>query len=91
MNQHDLTEVDIERLLLGTADPTDDVAGALARVVDRIRTEYTSTTLPLVSAELAQFVNLNLVVNTNDMVLPPEVGEEWDVDDSQCLGSAGGR
>ena len=76
MNQHDLTDDDIERLLLGTADPTGDASGALARVVDRIRTEYTSTTLPLVSAELAQFVNLNLVVNTNDLVAAASASSE---------------
>ncbi len=68
MKRRDLTQVDIERLLLGTADLTDDVAAALGPVIAQIRTQYTSTTLPPVGAELAQFVNLNLVVNTNDLL-----------------------
>ena len=77
MNQYDLTDDDIERLLQGNADHTDHVAGDLARVVDRIRTEYTSTTVLPVGAELAQFVNLNLVFNTNDLLAEATVSSEF--------------
>ncbi len=77
MNQHDLTDDYIERLLQGNADHTNHVAGDLARVVDQIRTEYTSTTVLPVGAELAQFVNLDLVFNTNDLLAEATVSSEF--------------
>ena len=76
MNQRDLTDVDIERLLQGNADLSDCGYGALARVVDQIRTQYASNEVPPVGAQLAHFVDLNLVVNVSDLLAEATVSSE---------------